>query len=99
MKKIISILICILIFSCAGIPACAKSEYDIKVTKIDESVAEIYPLLDGMRRFKAQNGRYGFLNENYEIAIESIYAYADDFNNSTARVRMPESKTLIGIDK
>ncbi len=99
MKRIVSILICIVIFSCAGVPACAKSEYDIKVTEIDESVAEIYPLLDGMRRFKAQNGRYGFLNKNYEITIEPIYAYADDFNNSTARVRMPETKTLIGIDK
>lgn len=99
MKKIISILVCVVILSCAGVPACARSEYDIKVTEIDESVAEIYPLLDGMRRFKAQNGRYGFLNENYEIAVAPIYAYADDFNNSTARVRMPESKTLIGIDK
>jgi len=99
MKRVISILLCIMIFSCAGISVCAKSEYDIKVKKIDESVAEIYPLIDGMRRFKAQNGRYGFLNENYEIAIEPIYAYADDFNNSTAFVRLPESKTLIGIDK
>lgn len=99
MKKIISILICILIFSCECIPACAQSEYDIKVAEIDEAVAEIYPLLDGMRRFKAQNGRYGFLNENYEIVLEPIYAYADNFKNSIACVRMPETKTLIGIDK
>lgn len=99
MKKIISILVCVVILSCVGVSAYARSEYDIKVTEIDESVAEIYPLLDGMRRFKARNGRYGFLNENYEIVLEPIYAYADNFKNSIACVRMPETKTLIGIDK
>ncbi len=95
MKRIISILICIVIFSCARIPACAKGEYDIKVTKIDESIADIYPLFDGMHRFKAQNGRYGFLDENYEIAIEPIYEYAYDFKAQSARVRLNGNMGLI----
>ncbi len=99
MKRMISILICIVIFSCVGIPAYAKSEYDIKVTKIDDSVAEVYQIADGMRRFKSQNGQYGFLNENYDIVIEPIYKYAEDFENSIARVWMPDSSNAVGIDK
>ena len=97
MKKIALILCCIL--TAISINGYSYSEYDINVTQIDNSIEEIYPLSDGMRLFRTNENLWGYMDEKYQVAIEPIYGYATDFENSIAHVDLPENNSHVGINK
>ena len=44
----------------------------------------VYPYSEGRARFKANNGRYGYLNQQGQVVIEPKYIKATDFKDGTA---------------
>ena len=88
MKRIISILICIVISmsSVVTTTAFAQSRFGIKVVEADKEIEEISYMKDGMRRFITANKKYGFLNECFDIIIPPVYEHAYDFELYTTGV-------------
>ncbi len=73
----------------------AWTKYNYELIEIDPCVDEIYPLAEGMYRFKSIDGLYGYMDEQYKIVIEPRYTHAKDFAQSAAIVSLEDKYGLI----
>ncbi len=73
----------------------AWTKYNYELIEIDPCVDEIYPLAEGMYRFKSIDGLYGYMDEQYKIVIEPHYTHAKDFAQSAAIVSLEDKYGLI----
>ena len=63
----------------------------------NEDVLVLYDFSDGMARFRSEEGLYGYLDKDFNIAIEAAYEEADDFHEGRAAVMIDDK--LAYIDK
>ena len=63
----------------------------------NEDVLVLYDFSDGMARFRSEEGLYGYLDKDFNIAIEAAYEEADDFYEGRAAVVIDDK--LAYIDK
>ena len=82
----------------------AKTYYAInKDGKVAHSVPSkeypfyIFDFSDGMARFRSEEGLYGYLDKDFNIAIDAVFEYADDFYEGRAAVVIDDK--LAYIDK
>ncbi|MBQ8200210.1 MAG: WG repeat-containing protein [Clostridia bacterium] len=82
MKKMLaSILCCMLLILTMSAPALAGSMLDFRYA---DSVAAFTE--EGLARFQAPNGLYGYVNTKGEIAIDAVFQSASDFSEGLASV-------------
>lgn len=77
MKRIIAITLGVaLMLSVVTTTALAQSRFDIKAIEVDKEIEDIYYFGDNVRCYKGSDGKEGFLNEDFEIAVPAVYESA-----------------------
>lgn len=95
MKKGISTVLLIVFLSISFNVIHAQEEYNFEVIKLPEEVSSLYSEIEGHIMFKNEQGRYGFLNDRYEVAVEAEYTEANDYCGDRAVVRKGNIARLI----
>ena len=83
MKKIIALMLSLLmVFGTSS----ALADVDLYF----KHAVKVYPFSEGLARFEALNGLYGYINTSGEVVVPPSFVRAEDFSNGKAKVDFEE---------